>query len=81
MKKEKFEDHLHRVEKIVEELESGELDLEAAIGRYESGVRSLKKCYETLGQMEKKIELLIKDEKGNFTTKPFKSKKTREEKD
>ncbi|MEK7450048.1 MAG: exodeoxyribonuclease VII small subunit, partial [Planctomycetota bacterium] len=74
----KFEDHLARVEKIMEELESGNLDLEESIGKYETGISSLKKCYEILGQMEKRIEILIKDENGNFVTKPFKVKKTQE---
>ncbi|MFH1228536.1 MAG: exodeoxyribonuclease VII small subunit [Planctomycetota bacterium] len=71
MTKQRFKDCLEEVEKIVEELEGGEVDLEKAFEKYEAGVKALKKCYEILGQMEKKIEVLVKDEKGNLTTKPF----------
>lgn len=71
MTKQRFEDHLGEVEKIIQELESGELDLEKAFEKYETGVKALKKCYEILSQMEKRIEVLAKDDKGNLITKPF----------
>lgn len=68
----KFEDYLQQVEKIVSELEEGNLDLEESLNRYEEGIKALKKCYEILNSIEKRIEVLIKDEKGNFQCKPFK---------
>ena len=40
--KEGFEDHLQALEKIVEELEAGDLTLDAALGRFEEGVKRLK---------------------------------------
>lgn len=72
MKKELFEDYLTQLEKIVAELEAGNLSLEESLNRYETGIKALKKCYETLDNMEKKIEMLVKDEKGIIQTKPFK---------
>lgn len=72
MKKERFEDYLAEVEQVVAELEEGEVDLEKSLEKYETGIKALKKCYEILSGMEKKIELLTKDAEGNLTTKPTK---------
>jgi exodeoxyribonuclease VII small subunit len=72
MKKEQFEDYLTQLEKIVAELEEGNLSLEESLNRYETGIKALKKCYEVLDNMEKKIEMLVKDEKGFLQPKPFK---------
>jgi exodeoxyribonuclease VII small subunit len=72
MKKELFENHLGKVEKIVNELEEGNLNIEESLSRYEEGIKELKKCYEILDNMEKRIEILLKDEKGNIQAKPFK---------
>ena len=72
MKKERFEDYLAEVENIVAELEEGNVDLEKSLEKYETGIKALKKCYEILSAMEKKIEVLTRDEKGNLITKPFK---------
>lgn len=72
MKKELFEDYLTQLEKIVAELEEGNLSLEESLNRYETGIKALKKCYEILDNMEKKIEMLVKDEKGVLQAKPFK---------
>lgn len=70
--RQKFEDYLQHAEKIVSELEEGNLDLEESLSHYEEGIKALKKCYEILNGIEKRIEILIKDEKGNFQCKPFK---------
>lgn len=72
MKKERFEDYFSEVEKIVAELEEGNLDLDKSLEKYEEGIKALKKCYEILSAMEKKIEVLTKDEQGNLVTKPMK---------
>ena len=75
MSKEKFEDFLKQVEKTIEELEGGELGLEAAMTKYETGMKALKKCHEILNSAEKKIEVLLKDEppdeKGELKKKDF----------
>ncbi|MBI4833298.1 MAG: exodeoxyribonuclease VII small subunit [Planctomycetes bacterium] len=68
----KFEEYLLQAEKIVAGLEEGNLDLEESLCHYEEGIKALKKCYEILNGIEKRIEILIKDEKGNFQCKPFK---------
>jgi exodeoxyribonuclease VII small subunit len=58
--KPKFEEHLARLEKIVEELEGGDLTLDDSLARYEEGVKALKKCYEILRDAEKRVEILLK---------------------
>lgn len=76
MKKERFEDYLKKVEDIISDMEEGNLDLEESLEKYEKGIKALKKCYEILNSMEKKIELITKAEKGKIKTKPFKKSKS-----
>ena len=66
-----FEAALERLEKIVEELESGRLTLDDSLARYEEGVKSLKQCYELLRDAEKRVETLLKAEDGTLKTVPF----------
>jgi exodeoxyribonuclease VII small subunit len=65
-----FEQALERLEKIVREMESGELSLESMMARFEEGQKLVKSCGETLGQVERRIEILVKE--GNkVVAKPF----------
>jgi exodeoxyribonuclease VII small subunit len=66
-----FEEILVRLEKIVEELEAGELSLDESMARYEEGAAALKTCRALLEQAEKKIEMLVKDEDGALKPQPF----------
>ena len=61
-----FESALTRLEKIVEELESGELPLEKSLKKFEEGVALSRFCSEKLNEYEKKITLLLKDSNGNI---------------
>ena len=70
----KFEQALSRLEKIVEELEGGDLTLDESLARYEEGVKALKKCYEILRDAEKRVEILLKGEDGTIRTEPFEPK-------
>ncbi len=54
----KFEKALSELEKIVADLESGELDLDEALKRYEEGVKLSRACAKKLTETEKKIEVL-----------------------
>ncbi len=67
----KFETALDRLEKIVDELESGDLTLDDSIARYEEGVKALQKCYEILRDAEKKVEVLLESGTGEAETAPF----------
>jgi len=62
----KFETALEELEKVVERLESGELALEDSLAAFEEGVRLVKYCNQKLTEVEKKIELLVKDKEGKL---------------
>ena len=56
MSKEKtFEEKLEKLEKIVEELESGELPLDNAIDKYTEAMKLVKACDEKLKDTREKI--------------------------
>lgn len=54
-----FEESLERLEALVGELESGELELEAALRAFEEGVRLSRRCNEQLSDAERRIEVLV----------------------
>ena len=60
----RFEQALEALEKIVERLEKGELTLEESLTLYEEGIRLSRLCHGKLEEAEGKIEMLIKDAKG-----------------
>lgn len=66
-----FESALENLERIVEQLESGELSLEDSLAAFEKGVGLVKQCNQKLNEVEKKIELLVKDKEGKLRLKPF----------
>ncbi len=66
-----FEKALLRLEKIVEELESGNIALDEALKKYEEGVKLARACQEKLTQAEKKIEILAKTLTGSLKKEPF----------
>ena len=67
----KFEKALDRLEKIVEELESGNLPLDEALKKYEEGVKLSRACQQRLDQAGKKIDILTRALDGSFKKEPF----------
>ena len=55
-----FESALKKLETIVDNLEGGDLSLEAALKQYEEGVRMADICSKRLSEAEKKVEVLMK---------------------
>ena len=68
-----FETALKRLESIVENLENGELSLEAALKQYEEGVRMATVCSKRLTEAERKVEVLMKTSGGKLKATPFES--------
>jgi exodeoxyribonuclease VII small subunit len=64
-----FEAALEELEQVVEQLESGELSLEDALSAFEKGVGLVRFCNQKLQQVEKKVELLLKDKDGRLQLK------------
>jgi exodeoxyribonuclease VII small subunit len=67
----KFEDALKRLEEVLEALEHGNLNLEEALKAFEEGVGLVRYCHGKLDEVERRVELLLKDNAGKFFTKPF----------
>ncbi len=66
-----FEAALKRLEAIVEEMESGEMDLDKMIASFEEGQRLVKLCTAKLNEVEQKIEKIVKDGSGGAAVEPF----------
>jgi len=66
-----FEEALQRLEAVLDSLEHGELNLEEAVKAFEEGVKLVRFCHGKLDEVERRVELLLKDEAGRFITKPF----------
>ena len=67
----KFEAALEDLELVVEQLETGELSLEDSLEAFEKGVGLVKYCNQKLDEVEKKVEVLVKDKDGKLQLKTF----------
>jgi exodeoxyribonuclease VII small subunit len=74
----KFEEALKKLEKIVAELESGDLSLDEALKKYQEGIELSRACSQRLDSAKKKIDVLIKNKKGEFELKGFDESKADE---
>ncbi len=71
MAKERFEDALHKLEKIVSKLEEGDVPLEESLRLFEEGIRLSRFCNQKLDEAEKKVEILLKGKDGMLKPQPF----------
>lgn len=56
----KFEECLQRLEKIVTELEKGDIPLEKSLALFEEGMQLSNACRKELEEAEGKVEILLK---------------------
>ena len=61
-----FEQALAELEEVVEQLESGARPLDNSLAAFEKGVGLVKFCNQKLNEVEKKVELLLKDKDGRL---------------
>ncbi len=61
-----FEDSIKELEKIVEQLERGDIGLDESLDLFEKGIKLSKACNEMLDKAEKKVSVLINGEKQDF---------------
>ncbi len=66
-----FEAGLKRLEEVLDSLEHGDLALEEAMRAFEEGVQLVRFCHKKLDEVEKRVDLLLKDDGGQFFTRPF----------
>jgi exodeoxyribonuclease VII small subunit len=68
----RFEDSLQRLEKIVDDLEKGNVPLEQALKLFEEGMQLSASCRKELEQAEGKVEILLK-QNGKLQPEPYES--------
>ena len=66
----KFEECIQRLEKIVQELEQGDVPLEKSLTLFEEGMQLSSSCRKELDEAEGKVELLLK-QNGKLQAEPF----------
>jgi exodeoxyribonuclease VII small subunit len=66
-----FETAMKKLEKVVEELESGELPLEKSLKKFEEGIVLSKFCSGKLEEIEAKVDKLVRDSKGGVREVPL----------
>jgi len=67
----KFEKAILRLEKIVDDLETGELDIDKSLEIFEEGIKMSRVCSKKLSEAEAKIEKLTRDQKGELVAELF----------
>ena len=60
-----FEKSLNDLERIVKQLEEGDLPLEESLKLFEEGVKLSRECRDRLTNAERRIQVLMKDANGN----------------
>ena len=68
-----FEAQLATLERIVRELERGDLPLEQSLDLFEQGVKLSRECQERLNEAERRIEVLLRGGAGATIAVPFES--------
>ena len=58
-KNKNFEEQMAELEKIVTELEKGDLSLDESVAKFEEGIKLSKDCNKVLEEAEKKITILV----------------------
>jgi len=66
-----FETSLKKLEKIVSDLENGDLPLEESIRTFEDGVKLTKHCQNLLSKAELKIQKLVESKDGSIDLETF----------
>ena len=65
-----FEESMKKLEKIVTELEKGDLSLDQSVDKFEEGIKISKECNKMLETAEKKISILLEKD-GEMTEENF----------
>jgi len=73
-KPETFESCLDQLEKVVKELEGGDLQLERSLDLFEKGMALSETCRKQLEEAETRVEMLIKKD-GKVQPEPFRPDK------
>ncbi len=69
--KKSFEEQITELEKIINELENGNLNLDDSVVKFEEGMKISKECNKMLENAEKKITILLNSENGELKEEDF----------
>jgi exodeoxyribonuclease VII small subunit len=69
-----FETSLDELEKVVKELESGDLPLDRSLDLFSRGMQLSDSCRKQLEEAETRVEMLIRKE-GTYQPEPFRPEK------
>lgn len=58
----KFEEKISELEKIINELETGNVDLEDSIEKYTKAMKLVKECDEQLKKIEEKVNKIVAED-------------------
>ncbi len=73
MKQNNFEEKISELEKVVNELENGEMSLDESLEKFEQGMKLSKECNRMLEDAEKKITILL-EKNGEIEEEDFEEK-------
>jgi exodeoxyribonuclease VII small subunit len=65
-----FEDSLAELEKLVEQMEQGDIPLEESLKSFERGIKLTRTCQKSLQEAEQKVRVLL-EKNGQQTLEPF----------
>ena len=66
-----FEQALSRLDAIVRRLETGDVELDAAVGAFEQGVQLKRHCEAKLAEARERVEQITQTPEGDITTTPL----------
>ena len=70
-----FESCLEELEKVVRELEGGDLSLDRSVELFERGMELSDSCRKQLEEAETRVDMLVRKE-GKMTAQPFRPEKS-----
>jgi len=79
--KQTFEQALEKLEKIVEGMEEGKMDLDRMLAQFEDGMELAKFCGKKLDSAEKKVDILVKKHDGGKELERFEGPGSNEDED
>ena len=65
-----FEASMEELEKLVEQMEQGDISLEESLKAFERGIKLTRTCQQALQDAEQKVQILL-EKNGQQTLEPF----------
>jgi len=65
-----FESSMEELEKLVEQMEQGDISLEESLKAFERGIKLTRTCQQALQDAEQKVQILL-EKNGQQTLEPF----------